>query len=141
MIKQLNRMSNNFGFTQYITKGKSKAYNYYIMEKLGNSLKDMKSLIEHYTLENVLMIGIQMLNRLEVLHSQGYVHRDIKPANVMFGTGPKLNIIHIIDFGLIKRVSKFKEEKVPDSLFKQNCVSLSGTPNYASINLHCGWEE
>jgi hypothetical protein len=28
----------------------------------------------------------------------------------------------------------------PSIIFKKKYVRLSGTPNFASINLHCGWE-
>lgn len=111
------------------------------MEKLGNSLKWMKKIVNKFTLENILFIAIQMINRLEVIHSLNYVHRDIKPANVLFGINSNLDVLHAIDFGLIKKVSKFKEAEIPSKIFNRDCVWLSGTPNYASINLHWGWEE
>ena len=104
-------------------------------------MKFMKELVNKFMLENVLMVAFQMINRLEVLHSINYVHRDIKPANVMFGSGDNRNILYLIDFGLVKKVSRMKESNVPSQIFYRDYVSLSGTPNYASINLHCGWEE
>lgn len=132
---------NNYGFTQLVYRGKWKKYNFYVMIKLGNSLKDMSKIILRYTLENVLMIAVQLLSRLKILHSLGYVHRDIKPANLLFGTNESLNVLHIIDFGLAKKMSKFNWDEVPAFLFEMQNVSLSGTPNYASVNLHWGWEE
>lgn len=91
------------------------------MDKLGNSLKFMKNLIHRYTLENVLMIALQMVDRLEVLHSLNYVHRDIKPANVLFGTEDKFNFLHVIDFGLTKRVSRFRDT-IPPQIFYRDYV-------------------
>ena len=87
------------------------------------------------------MISMQIISRLKILHSLGYVHRDIKPANILFGTNELIDVLHVIDFGLTKKVSKFKDEDVPPFIFERQNVSLSGTPNYASVNLHCGWEE
>lgn len=111
------------------------------MEKLGNSLRFIRDIINRFTLENVLMIALQMVARLRILHSLNYVHRDIKPANVLFGRNEKFDVLHLIDFGLTKKVSKIKTHHIPPSIFEKENVALAGTPNYASINLHCGWEE
>lgn len=59
-IKRLNEATNNFGFTQLILHSLSNKYNYYIMDKLGNSLKVMRSLVSEFTMENVIMVGIQV---------------------------------------------------------------------------------
>lgn len=141
IIRDLNIASNNYGFPQFVHKAKLKKHNFYVMNKLGNSLKLMKGIINKFTLENVLMISIQILSRLKILHSLGYVHRDVKPANILFGTGEMIDVLHVIDFGLTKKISKFRDEDVPLFIFERQNVSLSGTPNYASVNLHCGWEE
>jgi len=43
------------------------------------------------------------MNRLQSLHSQGYIHRDLKPANVVIGKeASDANYIYLIDFGLAK---------------------------------------
>jgi len=52
------------------------------------------------------MKGIQLIKRLQVFHSLGYVHGDIKPANIMFGRGKYKNTLYLIDFGLSKTQSK-----------------------------------
>ena len=111
------------------------------MIKLGDSLKFMSTIIHKFTLENTLMIALQLLSRLKILHSLEYVHRDIKPANLLFGINEYLDVLHVIDFGLTKKMSKFKDEEVPSFIFEMENVSLSGTPNFASVNLHWGWEE
>ena len=92
-------------------------------------------------MENVLFIAVQMVTRLEIIHILGYVHRDIKPANVLFGLNSQLDVLNVIDFGLIKKISQFNDPEVPEYIFHRDNVCLSGTPNYASINLHWGWEE
>ena len=72
------------------------------MLKLGNSLKFMKGIINKFTLENVIMITLQMLARLKILHSLGYIHRDIKPANLLFGLKENIDVLYVIDLGLTK---------------------------------------
>ena len=56
------------------------------MELLGKSLEDIfQSQQKKFTLKTVCMVGIQMLDRLEFIHSKNIIHRDIKPDNFVLG--------------------------------------------------------
>lgn len=47
---------------------------------------------------------MQLLNRLNSIHSYGYIHRDLKPANVVIGNdNTEAHFIYLIDFGLAKK--------------------------------------
>jgi serine/threonine protein kinase len=47
-----------------------------------------------------MKIGIQVMERLEILHSMKIIHGDVKPDNLLIGGEPSdSNIIHLIDFG------------------------------------------
>jgi len=74
------------------------------------------------------MIGLQLIDRLEALHSIGYIHRDIKPDNLIVGSKEKNNIIYLIDFGLV-----FKNG---DALSNEEKGNLIGTLGYMSLRAH-----
>lgn len=94
-------------------------------------------------MKHVLMIGIQLLKRIEALHGLGYVHGDIKPANIMFGRDKNKNILYLIDYGLTRHQSKMLSSTIdyPSYIYQKENMKLMGTPLYASLNLHLGWSK
>lgn len=44
-----------------------------------------------------------MIDRVQSLHSRGYIHRDLKPENFLIGNAKKSKTLYLIDFGLAKR--------------------------------------
>ncbi len=51
-----------------------------------------------FTLKSVLMVGVQMVERVEVVHSKGYVHGDVQPGNFVVGSGKMQHKIYLVDF-------------------------------------------
>lgn len=115
--------------------GESK-YNVMVMELLGPSLEDLFNFCSRrFTMKTVLMLALQMIERIEYLHQKSYVHRDIKPENFTIGTDS--NVVHLIDFGLAKRYYDAElHEHIP---FKWGS-RMTGTARYASINALLGFE-
>lgn len=50
-----------------------------VEDLLGFNLESLRRHYGRLSLAVVCSLGIQLINRLEGLHSLGYVHRDIKP--------------------------------------------------------------
>ena len=79
-------------------------YTVLIMSILGPNLHQLFAFCEYnFTLKQVLIIAMQMVQRIEYFHSKSFIHRDIKPENIMVGQGKKANTIFLVDFGLAKR--------------------------------------
>ncbi|KAH8378437.1 hypothetical protein KR093_011365, partial [Drosophila rubida] len=113
-------------------------YNVMVMELLGPSLEEMFHICSRrFSLKTVLMLAMQMIERLEYVHKKCFVHRDVKPDNFVMSGDDEPDKLYIIDFGLAKRyIEGGKNEHIPFAWSNH----MTGTARYASVNAQRGFE-
>ena len=125
------------GLPKVITFGKTHDYYILVQTLLGPSLSSLtENYFINFSIKDICMLSIQMIERLEYIHSKDFIHRDIKPQNFLMGlTDP--NVLYIIDFGLSKKYRSKKGKHIKFSLTN----NIIGTPRYCSINALRGAEQ
>ena len=114
-------------------------YNAMVMDLLGQNLEDLYNYCaKNFTLKTILMIIIQMIERLKHVHDNHYIHRDIKPENFLIGKDTTAKTIYLLDFGLAKR---YRDEYTHIHIPLKENRNLTGTARYASCNAHNGLEQ
>ena len=109
------------------------------MELLGPSLENLfQKNNKKFSIKTACMLGIQIIDRIEYIHSKKMIHRDIKPDNFLIGRGNNSHIVYILDFGLSKKYWSSKKNK--HIQFSTN-KKLTGTARYASVNALSGYEQ
>jgi serine/threonine protein kinase len=107
MYKYLWNSANALGIPKVRAVTTEGNYNIMLMDLLGASVEDI--FVESnkiMSLKSALMLGYQMMERIEFLHERQIIHRDIKPDNFLLGLNNNAQLLYIVDFGLSKKYIK-----------------------------------
>ena len=119
------------GFPQIKMFGTMDKLNYLVIDLLGKSLSNTILEFNKLSLKTTLLIGIQIINRIKVLHETQLLHRDVKPSNFLFGFEKDINKLYLVDFGFSKRYI-YNENHIQE----RELTKIVGSPNFVSLNIH-----
>mmetsp|Transcript_57207 Transcript_57207/g.114693 ORF Transcript_57207/g.114693 Transcript_57207/m.114693 type:complete len:520 (-) Transcript_57207:157-1716(-) len=95
------------GVPQLLAYGCYEEKQYIVTPMLGATLvtdfRLMQALQVDERWQALCVIGRIVLQRLETIHSCGFVHCDMSPENVLHGTENNRNTLFLIDYGLARR--------------------------------------
>ena len=127
-----------FGIPEVLSFGKIKDYWVLVETLLGKNLFDIFLQKQNkFSLKEVCMIAIQILDRIQYVHSKFIIHRDIKPNNFVIGRDDP-NVIYLVDFGLCK---KYRSSKTKCHIKFANKKKIVGTLRFLSLNALKGGEQ
>ena len=145
---QQHNNKNMIGIPNMLEFGTQGDYKAMIMDMLGPSLNMLfKFFNRKLSLKTVLMIGDQMIARIEYLHANNFIHRNITPNNFVFGLHKNSaaanknqvnNTLYIIDFGHSTNYRHLDTKRhIP---YREGCRFI-GNQCWAGINVHLGIEQ
>jgi serine/threonine protein kinase len=120
------------GIPKVFEVGETVDFTYMVMELLGISLSKHQRQQQggKFSIDMIIPILVQAIDRLEFIHSMGIVHRDLKPQQFLFGCKNKL---YLVDYGLARKFV-VNGSHIP---YQCNC-SRAGNSTYASLSNHMG---
>ncbi|MFC1500657.1 protein kinase [Candidatus Zixiibacteriota bacterium] len=83
--------------------GEADQFSFLIMEYVDGPTLDRYLVENHPSLEQRLLMILQITSALQAAHSQGILHRDIKPQNVLVSSD---GTVKVTDFGLAKAIGQ-----------------------------------
>ena len=127
-----------FGIPEIITFGRSGHYTFLVETLLGKSLKEIwLKKKRKLCFNDICLIAIQTLDRIEFIHSKNYIYRDIKPDNFLVGN-PDNSILYLIDFG---NARKYRSSKTGKHIQPFHIKRIFGTAIFLSLNATYGYQQ
>ena len=124
------------GFPKIISYGINKKYNILIEQLLGENLEQVWAIINNFTIKDLAMMAIQIIDRIEYVHSKDIVYRDVKPKNFLLGLNDK-TFLYLIDFGISRKYRSSRGKHLKYSLTGK----FYGTLKFSSYNATRGVEQ
>jgi serine/threonine protein kinase len=104
-------------------------YHFMVLEYLPHRSLNSKEVLDSYTIEDKLDIGLQIATALKYIHEKNLVHRDLKPENILLDE--KNWVAKLSDFGISREEEDSKDE-FNDKIVVTQEGMVVGSPAYMS---------
>ena len=126
------------GIPKILSFGVSKSYRVLVTPLLGQNLYDIFNQKEKkFSLKEICMIALQVLERIQLIHSHYYIHRNIKP-DIFFIGKEDPDVIYLTNFCLCK---KYRSSKTKNHIKFTFTGKFTGTLRFCSANALRGGEQ
>jgi len=134
--KILKHLIGGIGIPKVYSYGVDNDNIYLVQQLLGNNLtQEMKKNKNKFSKKTFINIALQMISRIEFIHTFGFIHCDIKPDNFVLDLSSKDDnkskdkekdnpVVYLIDYGLAEPYINLKTKKHKQLKEKQG---LKGT--------------
>ena len=110
-LQIMMKLKNADGISHLIAHGifPQTGYMWLALEKLGPNLKHLlkRNHKNRFSTKTTIQIGIQLIDRLKLIHKKGILHLDLKPQNILIGSddlkSEESSKVYLIDFGVSVR--------------------------------------
>ena len=131
----------NIGIPKFFSYGHYRNYNILVEELLGKTIDELfkenkKTQPNFIRLKDMILVGIQIIDRIKYIHSKDILHLDIKPTNILVGN-PDNSLIYIIDFGFAK---KYRSSRTGNHIKFSKSKYFNGNLLFSSLNTMRGVE-
>ena len=135
VLKRVNELFPHAGFPLVRWIGEHNDDTFLAMELLGPDLHTLlqRAPQHRFSLKTVLMVGVQLTDCLEQLHTSHYLHCDLKPENIVVRLEGAQQQVCLLDLGL---THLFWDSATATHAPIQVYDHFNGTAKYASINAH-----
>jgi len=145
MLKALNGSQRNTraqhgiqGVIKVFFHGLEGLYDCLVMEQIGRSLDTLLDFCGgKFCYDTVILLGQQLLLRVEYLHSNGLVHRNICPSSFVMGVRSRVHHVYMTGGECSARFWKQGEGK-HGHIRKTHKHELVGDPQFTSLRAHTG---
>jgi serine/threonine protein kinase len=129
----------DLGIPRIVELGTEDNFNYLMVDLLGPSLDAlMLNSGGKLQLRLALDLARQMVERVQTLHSRGYVHRDLRPDHFLYGRENRPTRLFLSGFAIAK---KYLRSDGKHQGYRDSRLSFAGTARYCSINTQLGVEQ
>ena len=121
--KILKHLIGGIGIPKVYSYGVDNDNIYLVQQLLGNNLtQEMKKNKNKFSKKTFINIALQMISRIEFIHTFGFIHCDIKPDNFVLDLSSKDDnkskdkekdnpVVYLIDYGLAEPYINLKTQK------------------------------